>query len=63
MIIKVEIKQNFGKDVVYPICKEAKLFALIAGTETLTSLVLKRIQCLGYEIIEVQSEKLQNFIN
>ena len=50
--IKVKIKNNYGVDIVYPICQKAKLFAQIAGTTTLPLRVLTDIMFLGYEIIE-----------
>jgi hypothetical protein len=35
--ILVEIKNNYGKQAIYPVCKNAKYFAELAGTKTLTS--------------------------
>jgi hypothetical protein len=48
MTIQIEIKRVYGNVVAYPLCAQAKLFASIAGTSTLTSQNLKRIQALGY---------------
>ena len=46
--LKIEIKRVYGNVVAYPLCDQAKLFASIAGTSTLTSATLKHIQALGY---------------
>lgn len=48
MKIQIEIKRVYGNVVAYPLCDQAKLFASIAGTSTLTSATLKHIQALGY---------------
>ena len=60
--IKVKVKNVYGKDLVYPVCVEAKIFAKIAGDTTLTPETLKRIMFLGYEVIQEQPAKL-NFKN
>jgi hypothetical protein len=49
--IQIEIKRVYGNVVAYPLCDQAKIFASIAGTSTLTSANLKRIQALGYSFI------------
>ena len=50
MIIKVEIKNNFGNEAIYPACEKAQLFAEIAGTKTLTRDTIAKIKALGYQI-------------
>lgn len=52
MEIIVEVKDVYGKPLVYPISEEAKLFAKIADSKTLTPRVLKMIDSLGYVIYE-----------
>tara|TARA_R110000787_G_scaffold113047_1_gene222082 strand:+ start:321 stop:542 length:222 start_codon:yes stop_codon:yes gene_type:complete len=52
MEIIVEVKNVYGKPLVYPVSEEAKLFAIIAESKTLTPRVLKIIDSLGYEIWE-----------
>lgn len=47
-IIKVEVRDVYGRQKVYPICENAKRFARIAGTTTLTFGTLKLIEELGY---------------
>ena len=57
MKILVQIKSVYGNERIYPICENAKLFASIAGTATLTREVLAKIKQLGYTV-EVESQKL-----
>ena len=54
--IVVKIKNNYGTEVVYPVCEHAKLFARIANTRTLTLDVIANIKSLGISItVEQQS--------
>jgi len=48
--ITVEVRDVYGQVMYYPVCNEAKLFAQIAGTKTLTPDVLKKIESLGYGV-------------
>lgn len=48
--IEVIIEPQYGKWVYYPLCENAKAFAAIAGTKTLTEPTLVQIKKLGYEI-------------
>jgi hypothetical protein len=48
--ITIEIKDVFGQLKYYPVCKNALVFAKIAGTKTLSEVNLRRIIELGYEI-------------
>jgi hypothetical protein len=48
--ITIEMKDRFGKMKYYPYCNDAKLFASIAGTSTMTEQTLKRIMKLGYKV-------------
>lgn len=50
MYITVSIKNNYGKQVVYPVCGRAKLFADIAGQKTLTARVIANIKRMGIAI-------------
>ena len=49
--ITIEIKDVYGQLKYYPVCKDALLFASIAGTKTLSEVNLRRIVELGYEIV------------
>lgn len=51
MQIKLLAKQQYGRWVYYPQCRRAKLFAKIAGTDTLTQPVLMHIKDLGFELV------------
>ena len=53
--ITVKIKEVYGNRMIYPACQDAKVFALIAGTKTLTSQKLEMIEALGYDIIVEQT--------
>lgn len=50
MQIKVKAVKQYGCWVYYPECDKAKLFAQIAGKQTLTMPVLMHIKSLGYEL-------------
>ena len=50
MEILVRIQNQYGWQMVYPICEKAKCFAAIAGTKTLTPEAQRRIKQLGYKI-------------
>lgn len=54
--VTIEIKQVYGNETIYPVCDNAKLFATIAGTKTLTRASLQCIKALGYEIVIKQKE-------
>ena len=53
MRITVKVKNVYGNDLVYPVCKDAQVFAQIAGSKTLTETTLKRIKDLGYQIVSM----------
>lgn len=48
--ITVLAKSVYGVQHFYPVCEQAKLFARIAGTATLTRTVIDRIRELGFAI-------------
>lgn len=50
MNITVRITKVYGKDMIYPVCEQAKLFARLAGTKTFTVANMQTIIALGYEI-------------
>lgn len=54
--IVVKTKNVYGKELVYPICEKAALFARLAGTKTLSDNVLGDIIALGYAITEQQRD-------
>lgn len=46
--ITVEARDVYGQLKFYPKCEQAKLFASIAGTKTISEVNLRRIKQLGY---------------
>lgn len=50
MKLIIEQRRNYGAVSFYPINEEAKIFAQVAGTKTLTVDVIKLAQKLGFEI-------------
>lgn len=48
--ITIKVTKNYGVEAIYPIDENAKVFARIAGTKTLTRSTLSMIKELGYEI-------------
>jgi len=56
MKIVVRVRNVYGNRTVYPVCDDAKLFALIAGHSTLTYNTIELIKRLGY-VIEVEQDQ------
>ena len=52
--ITIEIKDVYGKQMYYPRCEAAKVFAALAGTKSLTEGAVRQIMKLGYKINTVQ---------
>lgn len=48
--ILIKIRSVYGNEAYYPVCNDAKSFASIAGTTTLTLATLRSIVKLGYQI-------------
>ena len=48
--IKIEQRDVYGNRVFYPVCDNAKAFATIAKSKTLTRDTLQKLKALGYEI-------------
>ena len=57
MNITVKVTNNYGSRAVYPVCRAGKMFAMIAGTVTLTPPTIALIKQLGYEV-QVAQETL-----
>ena len=47
MNITVTIKSVYGVDKMYPACENARRFAEIAGTKTLTEHTIRQIKAMG----------------
>lgn len=50
MKIQVEIRNVYGNETVYPVCKHAQFLAAMAGTRTITTDKLRLIIANGYEV-------------
>lgn len=48
--VQIKAVRQYGNWVYYPLCDKAKLFAQIAGTRTITPLVVTAIKRLGFEL-------------
>lgn len=57
MKILVQIKNVYGNELFYPACEDAKRFALLTNSKTLTRSSLQIIKNLGYTI-EVKMDQL-----
>jgi hypothetical protein len=48
--ILIEVKESYGRKVIYPACDNAETFARLSGCKTLTHAALELIEQLGYTI-------------
>ena len=48
--LKVQIRQVYGRDFIYPHCDTAKKFAELIRQKTFTELDIERIKALGYKV-------------
>lgn len=51
--VTIEVKNVYGVLKIYPVCQNAKIFARIAGTTTLTKATIEKIRELDFEIISI----------
>jgi hypothetical protein len=56
-VLHVRVMDVYGRQVVYPVCDKAKVFAAIADTKTLTESTLRCIRKLGYTIHVIPNEQ------
>ena len=56
--IYVERKNVYGNELIYPVCKQAKLFALLSGKETLSDITIHQVKQLGYSVRELVHREL-----
>ena len=52
----IEIKDQYGNDVVHPACETSRLLAQIAGTKTLTLDTIMYAKRLGYTFEETSKQ-------
>ena len=56
--IYVEKKNIYGNELIYPVCKQAKLFALLSGQKTLSDVTIRQVKQLGYSVKEYIDREL-----
>ena len=61
-MVIVEIKNVNGVDKAYPVNDDAKVFAAIAGTKTLTDDTMVKIKTLGYKVMESMEFSYSQYI-
>jgi hypothetical protein len=48
--VQLKVKDQYGRQALYPHNEQAHLFAKVAGTKTLTVETIKHIMALGYTV-------------
>lgn len=56
MGLEVEVKNVYGRDVVYPVCEKSRLLTRLSGNRTLTSEAIAVIKQLGYTFTTTTKE-------
>lgn len=56
MSIQVKLAQQYGQEVIQPVCEKAKLFAAMVGTKTLTRPTIDYVKKLGYRVEVIPTE-------
>jgi len=51
-LVTVTVRRVYGMPVIYPADANAKFFAAIAGTKTITPAALRYIRALGFDVNE-----------
>lgn len=57
-VLLVKVKNVYGNATVYPANENAEFFAAIAGTKTLSTVVLAYARRLGFDIKQVEAYNL-----
>ena len=57
--VTVSVRRVYGMPVIYPADANARSFAAIAGTKTLTRQTIRQIKNLGFEIVELFESQLE----
>ena len=58
-IVTVTVRRIYGMPVIYPSDANARSFAAIANTKTLTRQTVRHIKNLGFEIVEMFESQLE----
>jgi hypothetical protein len=56
--IKVQVRQVYGRETIYPACRTALFYCHLAGTKTLTEDMVRLIRAQGITI-EVEAPSLR----
>lgn len=56
MKLEVQVKNLYGRDVVYPVCEKSQLLTRLSGNRTLTSEAIAVIKQLGYTFTTTTKE-------
>ena len=56
--IKVEIKNVYGTERIYPICENAKRFAMLTNTKTFNRAIISIIKQIGIQV-EIKQTEIQ----
>tara|TARA_R100000951_G_scaffold23284_1_gene19446 strand:- start:318 stop:491 length:174 start_codon:yes stop_codon:yes gene_type:complete len=48
MKLEIQVKNIYGRDVVYPVCEKSQLLTRLSGNRTLTDEAIAVIKKLGY---------------
>ena len=56
--IHVEKKNVYGNELIYPVCQQAKRFAILTGQKTLSNGAIFQIKRLGYSVKEYINREL-----
>lgn len=58
-ILTVELKSNYGRELIYPACNQSKLITELLNVKTLTLLHIRKLRRLGYEFQSKQNSFLE----
>ena len=54
MVIKVKVKNIYGKDLVYPLGNKGYLITKLTGSKTLSALHIEALKALGFSFENVK---------
>jgi hypothetical protein len=58
MELLIEIKNIYGREMVYPICEKSQLLTRLSGNRTLTEEAIAVIKGLGYTFITTTTKEV-----
>jgi len=58
MELLIEIKNIYGREMVYPICEKSQLLTRLSGNRTLTEEAIAVIKRLGYTFITTTTKEV-----